>query len=203
MGRATANGCTPVVRSLTRLTRCLPGQRCFCGGQAAGTAPADPLTGPRPTRTGLRRAVGCRVTDSRDQPGPPVAGCLPRRAAGGSRGRRAIPLWCTLASRERVPGAPRRRGPRSRPRQPQPSRIVDRVPPPSQRTPRPEALLAERLGELTVRDEHRLRRRLDRLRTTREPAQRAEALARLPAEFDEAQARIERRRAALPPIDYP
>jgi len=64
-------------------------------------------------------------------------------------------------------------------------------------------LLADRLGELTVRDEHRLRRRLDRLRNQDDPQERARELARLTAEVEKAQQRIERRRAGVPAIDYP
>jgi ATP-dependent helicase HrpA len=64
-------------------------------------------------------------------------------------------------------------------------------------------LLADRLGELTVRDEHRLRRRLDRLRNQDDPQERARELARLTAEVEKAQQRIERRRAGVPAIEYP
>jgi ATP-dependent helicase HrpA len=52
------------------------------------------------------------------------------------------------------------------------------------------------LPELTLRDEHRLRRRLDGLRDER-------GVARLAAEVEQALERIARRRAALPAIDYP
>jgi ATP-dependent RNA helicase HrpA len=52
------------------------------------------------------------------------------------------------------------------------------------------------LPELTLRDEHRLRRRLDGLRDER-------GVGRLAAEVEQAQERIARRRAALPAIDYP
>ncbi|MGI8779014.1 MAG: ATP-dependent RNA helicase HrpA [Solirubrobacteraceae bacterium] len=58
---------------------------------------------------------------------------------------------------------------------------------------------AVRLPELTVRDEHRLRRRVGRLAHTRDP----EAQARLDAEIAAAEARIARRRAAVPAISYP
>jgi ATP-dependent helicase HrpA len=71
---------------------------------------------------------------------------------------------------------------------------------------RPEASLAPlraRLGELTLRDEERLGRRLDRLRRIREPAGRGAALARIAAEVEEAEALVARRRAALPEVRYP
>ncbi len=55
------------------------------------------------------------------------------------------------------------------------------------------------LPELTLRDEHRLRRRLDGLRKGAD----GDAIARLAAEVAGAQERIGRRRAALPAIDYP
>src|SRR4051794_8866627 len=60
---------------------------------------------------------------------------------------------------------------------------------------RPQAL-RERLSELTLRDEHRLRRRLDRARG-------AAAVARLEAEVERAEARVARRRAAVPAVSYP
>ena len=60
--------------------------------------------------------------------------------------------------------------------------------------------LRARLGELTLRDEHRLRRRLDALRG-------GDARGARPRCVDEfaaaAQARIERRRAAVPAVSYP
>ncbi|HKE79434.1 MAG TPA: ATP-dependent RNA helicase HrpA [Solirubrobacteraceae bacterium] len=55
------------------------------------------------------------------------------------------------------------------------------------------------LGELTLRDAHRLRRRIDALRGRADAA----AVARVEAEIARARERIERRRAALPAIDYP
>ena len=56
-----------------------------------------------------------------------------------------------------------------------------------------------RLPELTVRDEHRLRRRAERLRGGDD----AEGRARLEAEIAKAEARIARRRASVPAISYP
>jgi ATP-dependent helicase HrpA len=67
---------------------------------------------------------------------------------------------------------------------------------------RPEAPLAAlraRLPDLTLRDEHRLRRRLERLRPGGDPA----ALARLAADLERAEARAARRRAAVPTVAYP
>ncbi|HWI74390.1 MAG TPA: ATP-dependent RNA helicase HrpA, partial [Baekduia sp.] len=64
----------------------------------------------------------------------------------------------------------------------------------------PLAELRSRLDELTLLDEHRLGRRLDRAR--RHPEDEA-ALARLDRDFAAAERRIERRRAAVPKITYP
>jgi len=60
------------------------------------------------------------------------------------------------------------------------------------------AALRARLPELTIRDEHRLRRRLDLA------ARRGgEVPARMVAELDRALERVERRRAAVPAVSYP
>ncbi|MCW2985682.1 MAG: hrpA [Conexibacter sp.] len=64
----------------------------------------------------------------------------------------------------------------------------------------PLAELTSRLDELTLLDEHRLRRRLDRAR--RHPEDEA-ALARLDRDVAAAAQRVERRRAAVPAITYP
>jgi ATP-dependent helicase HrpA len=60
-------------------------------------------------------------------------------------------------------------------------------------------VLRERLDGLTIRDAHRLARKVDRLRR----GGGAEALERLDAEIGVAEARIEARRAALPDVSYP
>src|SRR5689334_14534961 len=74
-------------------------------------------------------------------------------------------------------------------------------------TDRPDAgvaALRTRLRELTLRDEHRLVRRLDKLRRTGDDGARAAALAGLVTEIERAEARVARRRAAVPaPIAYP
>ncbi|HEY1711969.1 MAG TPA: ATP-dependent RNA helicase HrpA [Solirubrobacteraceae bacterium] len=54
------------------------------------------------------------------------------------------------------------------------------------------------LGELTLRDEHRLRRQAHRLRRGDEKGE-----ARLERQLAEAQARVQRRRAAVPKLSYP
>src|SRR5688500_13579471 len=59
--------------------------------------------------------------------------------------------------------------------------------------------LRRRLGELTLRDEHRLRRRLQKLR--RHPGE--EARKRLEADVERAEARVAKRRAAVPAVSYP
>ncbi|HET6864575.1 MAG TPA: AAA family ATPase, partial [Solirubrobacteraceae bacterium] len=53
-------------------------------------------------------------------------------------------------------------------------------------------------AELTLRDEHRLRRQAQRLRRGN-----AEGEARLERQLAEARARVQRRRAAVPPVSYP
>jgi ATP-dependent helicase HrpA len=60
-------------------------------------------------------------------------------------------------------------------------------------------VLRERLDGLTIRDAHRLARKVDRLRR----GGGAEALERLDAEIGVAEARIEARRAAVPDVSYP
>ena len=68
----------------------------------------------------------------------------------------------------------------------------------------PVAALRARLRELTLRDEHRLERRLDKLRRTTDDAKRAATLASLVAEIEKAEQRVARRRAAVPAkIAYP
>jgi ATP-dependent helicase HrpA len=67
----------------------------------------------------------------------------------------------------------------------------------------PVRALRARLRELTLRDEHRLVRRLDKLRRTADGEKRATALGGLVREIERAEARIERRRAAMPAVTYP
>ncbi len=63
--------------------------------------------------------------------------------------------------------------------------------------------LRSRLSELTLEDEHRLRRRLDGLRSVRDPAARARKREQVAADVGRAQARIAARRAAVPAVQYP
>ncbi|WP_104524047.1 ATP-dependent RNA helicase HrpA [Blastococcus atacamensis] len=63
--------------------------------------------------------------------------------------------------------------------------------------------LRARLASLTIADEHRLRRRLDGLRRTRDPQARARQRERIAADVVVAEERIARRRAAVPVITYP
>jgi ATP-dependent helicase HrpA len=63
--------------------------------------------------------------------------------------------------------------------------------------------LAARLPELTLRDAQRLGRRLDGVRRIRKPESRAAVLAEIAAQVEQAESRVERRRAAVPAIDYP
>src|SRR3954447_1610659 len=63
----------------------------------------------------------------------------------------------------------------------------------------PVRALRARLRELTLRDEHRLVRRLDKLRRTTDDGARAKALAGLVAAVERAEARVARRRGAAAP----
>ncbi|KQS73674.1 ATP-dependent RNA helicase HrpA [Modestobacter sp. Leaf380] len=63
--------------------------------------------------------------------------------------------------------------------------------------------LRSRLSTLTLEDEHRLRRRLDGLRSVRDPAARARKREQLDADVVRAEARIAARRAAVPTVSYP
>jgi ATP-dependent helicase HrpA len=67
----------------------------------------------------------------------------------------------------------------------------------------PQDDLRARLASLTIADEHRLRRRLDGLRKTRDAAARESQRARLVADVVAAEERIARRRAAVPAVTYP
>ena len=63
--------------------------------------------------------------------------------------------------------------------------------------------LGARLGALTLRDEQRLGRRLDGLRSGRDPGRRTAALGRLAADVEVAERRVAARRAAVPALHYP
>jgi ATP-dependent helicase HrpA len=67
----------------------------------------------------------------------------------------------------------------------------------------PLSEISARLPELTLRDQHRLGRRLDRARNLRGVDARRDALAELTAELEGAERRVGRRRASVPPITYP
>jgi ATP-dependent helicase HrpA len=59
--------------------------------------------------------------------------------------------------------------------------------------------LRARLAGVTLRDEHRLRRRLDRARRDRDP----DAYVRIAEEVARAEARVARRQASVPALSYP
>ncbi|MEU4925208.1 ATP-dependent RNA helicase HrpA [Streptomyces yokosukanensis] len=63
--------------------------------------------------------------------------------------------------------------------------------------------LAPRLTELSLRDAHRLGRRLEGARKIRKPEARAAVLAEIEAEVGKAEARIGERRARVPAVTYP
>ncbi|MER7055185.1 ATP-dependent RNA helicase HrpA [Streptomyces sp. NPDC000351] len=63
--------------------------------------------------------------------------------------------------------------------------------------------LAPRLAELSLRDSHRLGRRLEGARKIRKPEARAAVLAEIEAEVAKAERRIGERRARVPAVSYP
>ncbi|MFG2652801.1 ATP-dependent RNA helicase HrpA [Streptomyces sp. NPDC048436] len=63
--------------------------------------------------------------------------------------------------------------------------------------------LAPRLSELSLRDEHRIGRRLEGARRIRKPEARAAVLAEIAADVDKASARMAERGSRLPKITYP
>ncbi|WP_037370213.1 ATP-dependent RNA helicase HrpA [Amycolatopsis orientalis] len=67
-------------------------------------------------------------------------------------------------------------------------------------TPSPLAELRAQLPELMLRDEHRLRRRLDGARRARDKQQTAERIA---ADVETALLRVQQRRESVPKIEYP
>src|SRR5918997_722956 len=69
--------------------------------------------------------------------------------------------------------------------------------------PLPPADLRARLGVLTLRDEDRLRRRLDRALAANGSDDRDAGVEALVAELDDAERRVAQRRAAVPEITYP
>jgi ATP-dependent helicase HrpA len=60
-----------------------------------------------------------------------------------------------------------------------------------------------RLADLTIRDQRRIQRRLDSVRTIRDAAKRTAAVGEITADVATAQQRIGRRREAVPVITYP
>ncbi|MEV6182066.1 ATP-dependent RNA helicase HrpA [Streptomyces sp. NPDC052015] len=63
--------------------------------------------------------------------------------------------------------------------------------------------LAPRLAELSLRDAHRLGRRLEGARKIRKPEARAAVLAEIEAEVAQSQERMDARRARVPAVTYP
>ncbi|WP_231332215.1 ATP-dependent RNA helicase HrpA [Actinomadura graeca] len=67
----------------------------------------------------------------------------------------------------------------------------------------PLADLRARLPHLMLRDQHRLRRRIDGIQKMRDAARRAAVTEEIAAEIETAERRVARRRAAVPAITYP
>jgi ATP-dependent helicase HrpA len=90
----------------------------------------------------------------------------------------------------------------TRKRRARPTRILERV----MSSPAPNitaGALRSLLADLTVRDEHRLRRRLDGIRSIRDPARASAALDQVATEIERRRDRVALRRAAVPAISYP
>ncbi|TMQ90101.1 ATP-dependent RNA helicase HrpA [Actinomadura soli] len=67
----------------------------------------------------------------------------------------------------------------------------------------PLADVRARLPRLMLRDQHRLRRRIDGVQKMRDAGRRAKAAEEITADVDAAERRVERRRLAVPAITYP
>jgi len=67
----------------------------------------------------------------------------------------------------------------------------------------PLAELRQRLPQLMAEDRHRLRRRIDGACKLREETRLAAVTAKIAADVERAEAKVARRRAAVPPITYP
>lgn len=67
----------------------------------------------------------------------------------------------------------------------------------------PLADLRARLPELMLRDQHRLRRRIDGAQKTRDAGRRAKVAEEITADIEAAERRVARRRLAVPAITYP
>ena len=63
--------------------------------------------------------------------------------------------------------------------------------------------LRSRLAALTLEDEHRLRRRLDGTRRTKDPVAREAQRERITPDVAAAEQRVARRHAAVPVVVYP
>src|SRR5437868_604176 len=67
----------------------------------------------------------------------------------------------------------------------------------------PLADLRARLPQLMLRDQHRLRRRIDGTQKTRDAGRRSKVTEEIAAEIDAAERRVAQRRLAVPTITYP
>ncbi|MFC4948565.1 ATP-dependent RNA helicase HrpA [Pseudonocardia sp. GCM10023141] len=157
------------------------------GDQRTGRGSADiPARKRRPRRRRPRSAADTAVDNAGpDAPAAPDAAAGTRAAAD------------TPAAAE-ANGAPRARPGRNR--RPEGTRDAGPVP---VLTEADVHALAERLPALTLREEHRLSRRLDTARRTRDHVARGRALAGVAAAIDTAELQITARRAAVPAISYP
>jgi ATP-dependent helicase HrpA len=143
-----------------------------------------------------------RAADARPAHADPTAHAVPSRdgdasnevGRGGDRPGRG-----SSGERRSDRKRPRRRGSRPQDTAEEP-RVPDDAPPVSDAE---LDALAERIPALSLRDAHRLGRRLDTARRTRDAQARARAAAGIASAVDTAEQRIAARRAAVPEVRYP
>jgi ATP-dependent helicase HrpA len=126
----------------------------------------------------------------------------PAARAADARPAPADPSAVPESDREPRRRRPRRRRPRTRESGtgvPVPTTVGD-LPPVSDAD---LDALAERIPALSLQDEHRLGRRLDTARRTRDTTARARAVAGIAAAVDVAEQRMAARRTAVPAVRYP
>ncbi|MCW2778156.1 MAG: hrpB 2 [Frankiales bacterium] len=179
-----------------------PGPRARTG-DAADRQSTSRDRGPRrerPDRAQERR--GPDAPGGRHSSRSPDAAARPDSSTDVADGRRSSP---DVADGRRSSGSPDGSGGR-------PRGVVDvedgvsraRTGPPVQAgTGETAADLLARLASTSLRDEHRLQRRLDTVRKQRDPERLAQLLASLARDVSEAEARLAARRASVPRIAYP
>src|SRR5690606_21287988 len=187
--------------------------------RSPGAAPPCARPGSSPTACWRWWSTPPPTTRSRTSSSPPYARSDPRprqtsasmsspaaRAADARPDARPSDQSSTPAVPSRDGGRPARPRRRGR-RRPRPGAAGEGVPVPTGEVrPVDDAeldALAERIPALSLQDEHRLGRRLETVRRTRNAVARARAAAGLVAEVEAAERRMEARRSAELTIRYP